>query len=183
MIKCIKLLKITKSNKKRYGVMLCILIMYLSACSSTAKIQMVQPMSEEIDPKKSAYISVVSVDKKKEELAVMLQDALFSKFISRSIFKEVTANKNESVDYIVDVTISKGRKVSGAARVWLGVFAGANRIIADVTVKERLTDKVLTTFKVTGESALMPYSTQDGLNDAVREASNKIVDAMINMDN
>ncbi len=159
------------------------LIMYLSACSSSAKLQIKQPLSANIDSEKSAYINVTSTVGKKEELTIRLQDALFSKFISRSIFKKVTPNAQEPVDYIVKVIISEAREVSGAARVWLGVLAGANRIVADVTVIEKSRDKIVTTFTVTAESAMMPISTQDGLSDAVREASDKIIDGITNIIN
>ncbi|MCP4254041.1 MAG: DUF4410 domain-containing protein [Candidatus Scalindua sp.] len=163
---------------KKRNIVLGLLVVCLSACASTSSLQMVQPMTSRIDAASSAYIDVVSKDTKYEELSVKLKDALFAKLISRSVFNRVTANRQEAVDYTIKVVIESAKEVSGAQRVWLGVLAGANKITATVVVKEK--GNVVATFIVSAESAMMPISTQDGLTDAIREASDKIISGITN---
>ncbi len=59
-----------------------------------------------------------------------------------------------------------------------GVPAGSNELKAAVTLNDAATKAVVTVFDVSGESAAHPLSSENGMDDAIREAATKIVSAL-----
>jgi hypothetical protein len=78
----------------------------------------------------------------------------------------------------MDVKVGGARQVSTGARIWLGAMAGSNNLALDVQVHNRATDQLITAFQVTGNSASRPFSSEAGLDDAIREGVDKIVQAL-----
>jgi hypothetical protein len=97
--------------------------------------------------------------------------------VSEGIFKAVV-RVPEPADYNMDVKVRGARQVSGAARFWLGVMAGPNTLALAVQVHDRMANRLVAEFDVTGTSAAHPFSSEASLDDAVREAVDRIVQVL-----
>ena len=153
----------------------------VSACASSGKVTITQPKTQAISPGKTVSLSVKPgvADPKPihQKASTRVRDALFGKLVSNSIFKAVV-HAPEPADYSMDVKISGARQVSTGARIWLGVMAGSNNITLTVQVHNQATNQLITAFEVRGESAAHPLSSQAGLDDAVREAVDRLIDTL-----
>lgn len=153
---------------------------FVSACSSSGTLMVTQPKSQGIPPGQTASLSVepgaAELRPIHQEVATRVRDRLFGKLVAEGIFKAVV-RVPEPADYSMDVKIRGARQVSGAARIWLGVMAGPNTLSLTVQVHDR-TNQLVVAFDVTGTSAAHPFSSQAGLDDAVREAVDRIVQAL-----
>ncbi len=161
-------------------------VFILSACSSSGTMQFSKGKSETIPPGKSVMLSVapaLSADNKKNsaeevtEITQRLKSALFGRLVSEGVFRQVY-HVGESADYRMDVEITEASEVSQGARIFLGVLAGSNKLTASVSVYNQSTGMNISSFKVKGKSASHPFSTESGLDDAVREAATKIIMAL-----
>jgi hypothetical protein len=152
----------------------------VSACSSSGTLTVTQPKSQGIPPGKTASLSVepgaAELRPIHQEVATRVRDRLFGKLVSEGIFKAVV-RAPEPADYSMDVRVRGARQVSTGARIFLGPMAGPNTLALAVQVHDR-TNQLVAAFDVTGTSAAHPFSSEAGLDDAVREAVNRIVQAL-----
>ncbi|WP_299380905.1 DUF4410 domain-containing protein [uncultured Kiloniella sp.] len=155
------------------------LTLFVTACSSSGKLTQTVAPTSVIDHTAYANLSVsTGQDDDAKDFANRLQDRLFGKLVSRKVFTSVNQN-DATAKYDLEITISGAKKVSGAARVLFGVFAGSNNVTADVTLTDKNTGEVITTFKAEGKSASHPFSSESGAEDAIREVSEQIVTGLL----
>ena len=164
-----------------------ILVVFISlimaACSSSGWTVVHQPLSQKILPGKSVSLSVKidttehQKDDDYKEMSTRIRDSLFAKLASDGIFKSVLLSP-EPADYGMDVTLTVARVVSGASRVWNGVMAGHNDIQMTVQVFNRDGNQKIADFEVDGTSASHPMSSENRPDDAIREATNQIIQGL-----
>ena len=158
-------------------------LIFLTACSSSGEIKISKPLVERIDNSDvaalsvSASASVDSSDSEIREVMQRLQGALFGRLVSEGVFKQVV-HENEPSQYFIDVKLMDADEVSQGARIFLGVLAGANSLIVSVTVTDTGKDEHVTNFVVTGKSASHPLSSENDMDDAIREVVDEIILAL-----
>jgi len=162
-------------------VFLLLFIAFLPACSSSGKITIQQAKSESIEVGKTVSLSVEpdveNVKAVHQDVASRIRERLFGKLVTDRIFKAV-AMAPEPADYRMDVKVKGARQVSTGARIFLGTMAGSNNLTADVKVFEFTSNRLITAYQVQGASASHPLSSQAGLDDAIREAADKIIEGL-----
>ena len=150
-------------------------------CSASGTLTMLHPKSQTIPPGKTVALSVQpdAANPKPifQEVATRVRDSLYGKLVSNGLFKAVV-QPTESADYRMEVKVFGARQVSTGARIWLGVMAGSNSLALRVEVIDESTNLVVTAFEVAGSSASHPLSSEAGLDDALREATDKLVLAL-----
>jgi hypothetical protein len=158
----------------------------LVACSSSGKLEMARSPSEAIPTGKSVALWVrptLPDDRSKQarqaasEAADRLKSELFGRLVSEGIFNSVF-QPGEPADYHLDVSVTQAKEVSQTRRFWLGTLAGRNQLTAAVALYDEQTGKLLTDFRVSGESAAVPASSRSDLEDAVHEAADRILLAL-----
>jgi len=170
-------------SKVAYAILL---VLLLAGCSSSGTIMMQQPKTASIPPGKTLSLSFetamppgASSEQIAEfkEVGQRVKATLFGRLVSEGVFKQVL-QPGETSDYRMIVTLTNANKVSQGARIFAGVFAGSNLLNADVQLFDESNKNLVTSFRVTGESASHPLSTEAGLDDAVREAVDEILLAL-----
>lgn len=157
-------------------------VMFLAACSSSGTFTMKQELIEPVNNQKTVSIRVKSdkvPESEKEDAkkaCSSLQEKLYARLVSEGLFKSSVIYPNKG-DYSLEVDVVGVRLVSNAARLWLGVMAGASGIEADVLLRDE-TGKVLTEFRADGSSATHPMSSESGSDNAVNELATKIAQAI-----
>lgn len=111
------------------------------------------------------------------EVANRIRAELFGRLVSDRVFKSVV-HAPDRADYSMDVKVKGARQVSTGARIMLGAMAGANNLKLDVSLREQGSSNLVTAFKVEGHSASHPFSSESGLDDAIREAVQQVVGAL-----
>jgi hypothetical protein len=153
-------------------------LLLLAACSSSGTLAVSTPKSEPIPAGKMVALSVTSAgDEDSRDAAERLKNDLFGRLVSEGVFKQVVQT-GQPADYRMTVALSGVEHVSQTARILLGVLAGSNELTADVTLVRATNGTVVEKFKVTGESASHPLSGENGIEDAIREAAAKTVQAL-----
>lgn len=153
-------------------------LLLLSACNSSGTLAVSTPKSEPIPAGKVVALNVTSAeDEDSRDAAGRLQNDLFGRLVTEGVFKQVV-QAGQPADYRMTVALSDVEKVSQASRIFFGVLAGSNELKADVTLMQSTSGAVVEKFTVTGESASHPLSDENGLDDAVREAATKTVQAL-----
>ena len=152
-------------------------LLVLTACNSSGTLAVSTPKAEPIPPGKVVALGITSAeDEDSRDAAGRLQNDLFGRLVTQGVFKQVV-QAGQPADYRMAIALSGVEKVSQGARIFFGVLAGSNELKADVTLLNGA-GKVVEQFTVTGESASHPLSDENGLEDAVREAATKTVQAL-----
>jgi len=160
----------------RTGVLLSALV--LAACSSTGTLQQTQSNNQQIRPNSVAALSVTSPgDSESLEAAEEIRSRLFGQLVSQGLFDQIVP-PSKPADYELSVALSGISEVSQGARIFLGVLAGSNSLSANVKLVDKADGSIARAFVVGGESASHPMSSENGMGDAIREASSKIVQAL-----
>ncbi len=160
----------------RAGIVL--LSLTVAACSSSGTLQRTQSSNEPIRSNSVAALTVTSAsDTESLEAAEELRSRLFGSLVSQGLFDQVVP-PSKPADYELSVALSGISEVSQGARIFLGVLAGSNKLSANVKLVDKTDDSVTRAFIVGGESASHPMSSENGMGDAIREASSKIVQAL-----
>ncbi|MGH7820434.1 MAG: DUF4410 domain-containing protein [Candidatus Binatia bacterium] len=149
------------------------------ACSSSGTLTMKTPASQGIRPGSTVALSVEATATVSEAPKVVsrLRDRLYSKLLSEGIFRTVVP-PTEPADYRLEAKLTGAREVSTFARVMLGVMTGPNIAEMSVELRDMASNRVVRAFEVAGHSASHPFSSEAGLEDAVREATEKIVEGL-----
>lgn len=154
------------------------MMLMLAACSSSGSIEMKQAKAAAIPAGRTVALNVTApADEDSADALHLMRNELFGRLVAEGVFKEVVA-AGEPADYRMDVVLSNVDEVSQGARIFFGVLAGSNELKAAVTVIDAATAEPVTSFNVGGESASHPMSSENGLEDAVREAVTKIIGAL-----
>jgi hypothetical protein len=162
----------------RYAVLAALLGVLVGGCSSSAKMTMQQPKTETISSRSTVALDVTApADEDSREVAQNVRAALFGRLVSEGLFTQVLA-RDQVADYRMVVALSKVDVVSQGARIFFGVLAGDNDLTADVTVSKSDAADPLTRFQVVGASASHPLSSENDMDDAIKELVTKIVEAL-----
>lgn len=161
-------------------------MLLLGACSSSGTFTVQEARTGEIDPGSTISVTVDAVlppeataDQiaEADEFAHRLKSELFGRLVSEGVFRHVV-QPGEAANYRMEVTITAADEVSQGARIFFGVLAGSNEVTASVTVFEESSGRVFARYDVTGESASHPWSSENDMDDAVREAATQIIDGL-----
>jgi hypothetical protein len=112
-----------------------------------------------------------------QEVSSRLRERLFGKLVSDRIFKAVV-HSPEPADYRMEVKLHGARQVSTGARIWLGAMAGSNNLSLSTQVYDSSSKRLVSAFDVEAASVSHPLSSEAELDDAIREAVDKIVSAL-----
>ncbi len=171
--------------KTQFGVksaLLCLFVLGLAACSSSGTVEVQQGLSDSIPPGKSVALTIeaISGDTDADEVEAarrLMTNELYGRLVAEGVFAQVV-QAGQPADYRMKVVMSGIDEVSQGARIFLGIFAGANELVADVTLTNNLSEQQIAQLTVAGESAAHPLSSESGLEDAVREAVTKIIEGL-----
>lgn len=157
---------------------------FLFGCSSSGEMKMSQPLTTSIERGEIAALSVKISENAgagdsdaAREVAQRLKGQLFGRLVSEGVFRQVVHEGDKS-KYILDVTLSDANEVSQGARIFFGVLAGSNTLVVVVKLFDAASPHPLTEFVVTGESASHPFSSENDMDDAIREVVDEIVLAL-----
>lgn len=87
-------------------------------------------------------------------------------------------HEGDDSKYILNVKLSDANEVSQGARIFFGVLAGSNTLVVIAKLFESSSPHSLTEFVVTGESASHPFSSENDMDDAIREVVDEIILAL-----
>jgi hypothetical protein len=139
-----------------------------------------QPLSQKIPSGKTVSLAVEidTPEHQKEEdfkdFSGRIRDVLYMKLLNTGIFKSVV-RPSEPADYDMLVTISNAHIVSEGARMMMGVMVGHNDAQMTVRLSTRDGNQLVTDFEVDGSSASHPMSSENKPDDAIKEATNQII--------
>jgi hypothetical protein len=162
------------------------LTLLLGACSSSGSIAVQEVRTGAIEPGRTISVSVEPVlpaeatEEERadaDEFSHRLATELFGRLVSEGLFKHAVQS-GQPADYRMVVAITSAEEISQGARIAFGIFAGSNLVTASVTVFEDPTGLIFTRYEVTGESASHPLSSENDIDDAVREAATQIIDGL-----
>jgi len=149
-----------------------------SACSSSGTLAVKTPKAQAIPTGKVVALAVSSAaDEDSKDAADRLRNDLFGRLVSEGLFKQVV-QPGQPADYRLSMALSGVEEVSQTSRILFGVLAGSNELKVDGTLVDAANGKTVESFQVTGESASHPLSSENGIEDAVREAAAKTVQAL-----
>lgn len=160
----------------RSGVVL--LALFVAACSSSGTLQRMQSSDVPIRANSVAALEVTSAsDSDSLEAAEELRSRLFGSLVSQGLFEQVVP-PSKPADYELTIALSGVSEVSQGARIFFGALAGSNKLSANVKLQDATDQSVVRSFVVGGESAAHPLSSENGMSDAIREASSRIIQAL-----
>jgi len=155
-----------------------LLALFVAACSSSGTLQQLQSSDVPIRANSVAMLNVTSAgDSESLEAAEELRSRLFGSLVSQGVFEQVVP-PTKPADYELTVALSGISEVSQGARIFFGALAGSNKLTADVKLRDTTTQSVVRSFIVGGESAAHPLSSENDMDDAIREASSRIIQAL-----
>lgn len=162
-------------------ILMCFMLVFVTACSSVGKTHVTQAKRIQIKAGSSVALTVnspdnISTDQRDSymEVTQRLEGQLFGRLMNESGFKQVV-HKDETADYKLEVNLLEADEVSQGARIFFGVFAGANKLNVNATLFDTTSQQVVTSFEVSGESASHPLSSENDMDDAIREVVDEIV--------
>jgi hypothetical protein len=169
-----------KSMKQFRGMLFVIVSLFvISGCSSKGELKEQRPLDTRIDHRAVASLSVQPDEKVEKTEAVMkavqrLQGRLYDRLVSEGVFGRVV-QAGEASQYDVRVRLLVATEVSQGARILFGVLAGANELAALVDVFDTASRAPLVSFTAKGKSASHPLSSENEMDDAIREAVGEII--------
>ena len=155
------------------------LAVLLAGCSSTGTVKVDKPATGSIDHRATAavLVSADSAIKNKEgvsEAVRRLRGQLFGRLMSEGVFRQVV-HPGEPARYKVEATLLGATEVSQSSRILFGVLAGANELSVRVEVFEQGQPAPIMSLVAKGESASHPMSSQNDMDDAIREVVDEVV--------
>jgi len=151
----------------------------ISSCSSKGELRVQHSLDTRIDHAAVASLSVQPDERVKKTEAVLeavrrLHGQLFDRLVSEGVFARVV-QAGETAMYDVRVRLLTATEVSQGARILFGVLAGANELAVQVDVFETASRNLVVSFTAKGESASHPLSSENDMDDAIREAVDEVI--------
>ena len=151
----------------------------IPGCSSKGELRVQHNLDTRIDHGAVASLSVQPDERVKKTEAVReavrrLHSQLFNRLVSEGVFARVV-QAGETATYDVRVRLLTESEVSQGARILFGVLAGANELALQVHVFETASRNLVVSFTAKGESASHPLSSENEMDDAVREAVDEVI--------
>jgi hypothetical protein len=154
------------------------LLLSVVGCSSTGDRGVIQSSKERISPNAVATLVVTSpADSASEKVARSLESRLTGALTTQRIFARI-AREGQRSNYELSVSLNQVREVTPLATFMLGVFAGSDEIHADVKLTNRSTRQVVTRFTANGKGAAHPLSSERGMEAALSELENQIIQGL-----
>jgi hypothetical protein len=151
------------------------LVLGLAACSSSGSVTVEQAKAAAIPSGKVVALAITApADEDSRDVAQRLRSELFGRLVSEAVFKQVVPQE-EPADYKMDVGLTEVDEVSQGARIFWGVMAGSNTLKGTVALTDETTGQLVTKFDIAGESASHPLSSENEMDDAIREAVTRII--------
>ncbi|MGI9494388.1 MAG: DUF4410 domain-containing protein [Geminicoccaceae bacterium] len=159
-----------------------IVIVGLAACSSGGELTVAKPKSEAIRPNATVALSVNALEgsgspEHVQDGVLQIRTDLYANLPAAGVFTQVVP-EGQPADYDMQIGINNVRLVSGTARFWGGAFAGSNVVTGDVKLIDQSNGLEVTSFTATGTSASHPVSSESGFDDAVREFTGQVTQAL-----
>lgn len=173
-------------NIRNYRLLLCICILATFAgCSSSGEIKINKPLTKTIDHHAVVSLSVAPAgdidpnDETVKEVSQRLKGELFGRLVSEGVFKQVV-HAGEEAKYMLNIWLVDAKEVSQGARIFFGVLAGSNSLaITGELMDSEIGKSSILDFVVTGESASHPFSSENDMDDAIREVVDEIILALL----
>lgn len=157
------------------------LLIFTSAiygCSSSGKILQHDTIGESIRTDSIVALDMkTSADSDSQEAMEEMRARLFGLLVSQGIFAQVVA-PTKPADYRMEVILSGVDEVSQGARIFFGVLAGSNEITAHVKLTDLIDGRQVASMVVSGESASHPMSSENDMEDAIREVTSRIIQSL-----
>lgn len=157
-------------------------LLIVSGCSSVGEVQIERQLDTKIDHGAVASLSV-QPDKSVERSEAVtkavqrLRGQLFGRLVSDGVFRQVV-HPGDAARYDINVELLAAKEVSQGARIFWGVMAGSNELAVRVNVHDSDTKTVLTSFTAKGTSASHPFSSENDMDDAIREVVDEVIVAL-----
>ncbi len=163
----------------RRTVFIIITLFVISSCSSKGELRVQHNLDTHIDHGAVASLSVqpderVKKSESMQEAVRRLHSQLFNRLVSEGVFVRVV-QAGEAATYDVQVRLLTASEVSQGARILFGVLAGANELALQVDVFETASRNLVVSFTAKGESASHPLSSENDMDDAIREAVDEVI--------
>ena len=148
-------------------------------CSSKGELQVQRGSDTRIDHKAVASLSVEPDERVEKTEAVLeavrrLRGQLFGRLVSEGVFGRVV-QEGDASQYNVRARLLTAAQVSQTARILFGVLAGRNELAVQVDVFDAANNALLVSFTAKGKSASHPLSSENDMDDAIREAVDEII--------
>ena len=103
-----------------------------------------------------------------------LHGQLFDRLVSEGVSARVV-QAGQTARYDFRLCLLTATEVSPGARILFGVLAGANQLAVQVDVFETASRNLVVSFTAKEESASHPLSSENDMNDAIREAVDEVI--------
>lgn len=129
------------------------LAVLLSSCSGPGP-----PRPAGFEVYDSAMVGVTSAVPEAGEQAPALRDSIIEALQEQRVFQSVqgAADDGATEGLLIEVSITRLRKVPDTLRISMGRMAGSNEVGADITLADAATRRVLSSFHLQGESPDYP---------------------------
>ena len=160
-------------------VFVMVFLFIITGCSSKGELRVQHSLDNGIDHAAVASLSVQPDERVEKTESVLeavrrLHGQLFSRLVSEGVFARVV-QAGETAMYGVRVRLLTATEVSQGARVLFGVLASANELAVQVDVFESVSRNLVVSFTAKGESASYPVSSENDMDDAIREAVDEVI--------
>lgn len=155
------------------------LALALAGCESTGALQMRQPRAAPIESNRIVALNVIAANTADAQAA--LRDVglhLFGLLTTSGRFAAVVT-PTDAAHYDLDVYLSDAKIVTKGGQALRGAFGHAHALTAEVRLTDRIAKQTVTAFRARGESASNPLSDQSGLDDAVRELGQQVLNGLL----
>jgi hypothetical protein len=151
----------------------------LASCSSGGDLKVVSSAAgQKLPAQPSLRMVVNAVAPDSTDVLSDVRASVLSQLEATGHYSRVTTTA-ETTDLVMTVDIVKYAKVTVGERILVGVFAGRNRVGADVTLVETADNTTIKKLQASGESAAEPISSESGISDAVREFAKQVASASL----
>jgi hypothetical protein len=150
------------------------LAILLSSCSGTGP-----PRPAGFEVYDAATVGVTSAVPEAGEQAPALRDSIIEALQEQRVFQSVrsAADEGAAEGLLIEVSITRLRKVLDTLRISMGRMAGSNEVGADITLADAATRRALSTFHLQGESPDYPPAADwpwGSVEDAMTRLSERL---------
>jgi len=151
-----------------------VILLALVGCSSGGEMKLNTSAYQLQRSYESAKAVVNPKAEDSQEIVDDVRGSVAEELLSSGRFHRI-AGANEPADIVVTVDIIEYERVTVGERILVGVFAGRNRVRANISLTDGRTGTSLRSFQAYGKSAAHPLSSESGYTDALREFSKEVL--------
>ena len=163
----------------RQTVVVIMSLFIISGCSSKGELQVQHGLEARIDHAAVASLTVETYERVEKTEVVLeavrrLRGQLFGRLVSEGVFGQVV-QAGDDAQYDVRTRLLTAAQVSQSARILFGVLAGRHELAVQVDIFDKTSQTLLISFTAKGESASHPLSSDNDMDDAIREPVDEII--------